>query len=82
MDSHSFAGCLQDCRPDVFLAHSYFNSLATVLQQDAGNLWGVDLYAPTFFTDPETKSFMPTGPTMKACWNRLGRSGQDNSPNR
>ena len=37
------------------LAHSYFNSLATVLQQDAGNLWGVDLYAPTFFTDPETK---------------------------
>ena len=44
--------CISDHTASV--AHSYFTSLESVLQKDAGTLWGKSLYAPTFFVHPET----------------------------
>lgn len=49
---------MSSCTTDgtASLAQSYFMSLESVLQRDAGNLWGISLYAPTFFVDPETRT--------------------------
>jgi len=49
----TMASCTSDQTTSI--ARSYFYSLESVLEQDAGNLWGISLYAPTFFVDPETR---------------------------
>ena len=49
----TMASCTTDRTASV--ACSHFNSLESVLGQDAGNLWGISLYAPTFFVDPESR---------------------------
>jgi len=38
------------------VARSYFISLGSVLQQDSGTFWGIAMYAPVFFVDPETRT--------------------------
>ena len=41
---------------DLNLAAQYFHELKTISDNDAGHLWGVTLYGPTIFVDPNTRT--------------------------
>ena len=40
---------------DLALARQYFDDLKNTSDTDAGKLWGVRLYGPTFFVDPDSR---------------------------
>lgn len=41
---------------DPVLARQYFDEIKKVSDADAGHLWGVQLYGPTLFVDPNSRS--------------------------
>ena len=47
---------------DIKLAKSYFNELDSLASIDNGKLWGVKLYGPTMFVNPETRVIIANQP--------------------
>ena len=43
---------------DMILAQEYFDEIKKVSDTDAGHLWGVQLYGPTLFVDPNNRSIV------------------------
>jgi len=41
---------------DIDLAQQYFEELKTILDADAGHLWGIPLDGPTMFVDPDSRT--------------------------
>ena len=54
VDSTSAAQTDSTSKETLMSSAAYFKSLKKVLDKDGGTLWGISMYAPTFFVEPES----------------------------
>lgn len=54
------------------LAEKYFSELKEILDIDNGNLWGINLYGPIMFVDPETREVIANKQTKDSSFTKKG----------
>jgi hypothetical protein len=54
----TFQGIAQQSPIDLVAAGRYFEDAKAASDRDAGGLWGVRLYGPTLFVDPQTRALV------------------------
>lgn len=56
----------------LMLAEKYFSELKEILDIDNGNLWGINLYGPIMFVDPETREVIANKQTKDSSFTKKG----------
>lgn len=54
------------------LAEKYFSELKEILDIDNGNLWGINLYGPIMFVDPETREVIANKQPKDSSFTKKG----------